>query len=177
MARRPRSLRIHPLRRLTLARALALNDRGAGKRVAGFRRTARLAIVTGGTWGRRSRKPRLGAHANRRWLLPCRLSFATSTPPHIAFARAPSYGSLTRSGSVTASGSAGASVSDSVCTSTRTEEGGSRWAAQRLGGRLDIRSRRETAERAPIASTPVASRPPVAHHATRMLALALLRSF
>jgi len=43
----------------------------------------------------------------------------------------------------------------------RTEEDGSGWAAQRLGGRLDVRSRRETAERAPIASTPVANRPRV----------------
>jgi len=48
-----------------------------------------------------------------------------------------------------------------LCASTSTEENGSGWAAQRLGGRLDVCRRRETAERAPIASTPVASRSPI----------------
>ncbi|UCF46014.1 MAG: hypothetical protein JSU89_02210, partial [Myxococcales bacterium] len=42
-----------------------------------------------------------------------------------------------------------------------TQENGSGWAAQRLGGRRDVWRLRETAERAPIASTPVASRCPV----------------
>ena len=45
--------------------------------------------------------------------------------------------------------------------STFTEENGSGWAAQRLGGRLDVWCLMETAERVPIASTPVPSRSPV----------------
>jgi hypothetical protein len=45
--------------------------------------------------------------------------------------------------------------------SISTEENGSGWVAQRLGGRLVVCRLEETAERAPIASTPVASRSPV----------------
>jgi len=87
MARRTRSLRSDPLRGLTLA--LALECRDTDEHDAGFRRTARLAIVAGGTWSRGPRKPRLEARANRRELLPDRLSLATPPEPHIAFARAP----------------------------------------------------------------------------------------
>ena len=45
-------------------------------------------------------------------------------------------------------------------TSTSTEEDGSGWAAQRAGATPDVGWREEPAERVPLASTPVASRPP-----------------
>ena len=45
--------------------------------------------------------------------------------------------------------------------STSTQENGARCAAQRLGGRLVVWGLRETAERAPIASTCVACRSPI----------------
>ena len=46
-------------------------------------------------------------------------------------------------------------------TSTSTQENGSRCAAQRVGGRLAVYRRKETAERVPLASTCVACRSPV----------------
>ena len=46
-------------------------------------------------------------------------------------------------------------------TSTSTQENGSRCAAQRVGGRLAVVRRKETAERVPLASTCVGSRSPV----------------
>ncbi len=102
----------------------------------GFRRTARLAKVAGWAWGRWPRKPPLDAHANRRGLHACRLSFATSTPPHDARIPAPLH------------------------TETSTEEDGSGWAAQRAGATPDVGWREEPAERVPLASTPVPSHPP-----------------
>ncbi len=67
-----------------------MTSTGARKKpVTGFHRTARLADVVGSTWGPGPRKPSLGTRANRSWLLSCRLSLATSTPPHIAPFSAP----------------------------------------------------------------------------------------
>ena len=76
----------------------------------------------------------------------CKLS--RPVEPRIAFFRAPPYDSSHGTRSLHRAW-------------TCTEENGSGWAAQRLGGRLDVWRLRETAERAPIASTPVASRSPV----------------
>jgi hypothetical protein len=45
-------------------------------------------------------------------------------------------------------------------TETSTEEDGSGWAAQRAGATPDVGWREEPAERVPLASTPVPSRPP-----------------
>jgi hypothetical protein len=73
----------------------------------------RLATVAGRAWGRRPRKPRLGAHANRRWLLADRLSFATSLHPHIASRRAPLQVTVDARISDGVKASAGASIS--VC--------------------------------------------------------------
>jgi hypothetical protein len=94
-----------------------LGDRGGAEHDTEFRRTARLAIVAGGTWGRGPRKPRLGAHANRGWLLPDRLSFATSPEPRIAFPRAPPSASA----SARVGARVGASVSASVSVSANTD--------------------------------------------------------
>ena len=55
---------------------------GRGKRRdTRLRRTGRLAKVAGGAGGLRPRKAPLGARANRRWLLSCRLSLTRRLRP------------------------------------------------------------------------------------------------
>jgi hypothetical protein len=123
------------------------SDRGAAERDAGFQRTGRLAKVAGrtGDAGHATRPSELAPIGSGLLAWP----FVTHTPPkpHIALRRAPPYVDI---------------YGDVVDrTSTSTEENGSGWPAQRLGGRRVVCRLVETAERAPIASTVVTSRSPV----------------
>jgi hypothetical protein len=64
--------------------------------------------VVGCPWELGPRKPRLGTRANLGWLLSCRLSLVTSTPPPIALFSAPLPTETGRPGSPMAGGSASA---------------------------------------------------------------------
>jgi hypothetical protein len=144
---------------------------------AGVRRTGRLANVAGGAWGLGPRKPPLGARAQsdragrggarcgdptdgsackrgRKGLGPGATQAAPRRSRPIGGGCCPTdCHSLRRW--VPTSHSA-----TPLHTQTSTEENGSGWPAQRLGGRLVVCRRVEPAERVPIASTAVATRSP-----------------
>ena len=113
-----------------------------------------------GTWGHARRPSELAPIAGGCCLRDCHSHAAE--PPH----RAPPRPSIRRhQWRNTKRGSDPCTIS---IKSTSTQENGARCAAQRLGGRLVAWGLRETAERAPIASTCVACRSPIVW---RLLAL------
>ena len=147
-----------------LRRTCSQVHRVSDKRDTGLRRTGRLAEVAGGAWGLRPRKAPLGAraqsargcfradcHSLRRLHPISRLSEPLWTTPHTKKGTVPFFKGLIPSTSHTTP----------LRTSTSTQENGSRCAAQRVGGRLAVVRRKETAERVPLASTCVACRSPV----------------